>query len=185
MRRRSWLTAAAGAIACALASCSSTSPLTTSPPATYQGMTAVDPPAGKPNWVVKRAIEVGDVTGSPAPDASSPPAVGADAFRQALERSLEEAGYLASGVKSKARYRLNASVQELDQPKFTLAENTTVTATVLYRLLGRGTNAQYSITASGTATVDDSAIFGNRLRLADERALQANIETLLKKLQAF
>lgn len=178
MRRKSWPAAAAGAMACTLASC-------TSPPATYQGMTAVDPPAGKPNWVVKGAIEVGDVSGSRAPDGSSPPAVGADAFRQALERSLAEAGYLASAPKAKARYRLNASVQELDQPKFTFADNTTVTATVLYRLLGRGTNAQYSVTASGTATSDDSAIFGRRLHLADERALQANIETLLKKLQAF
>lgn len=183
MRQRSWPAAAAVAMACTLASC--TSPPATYQPATYQGMTAVDPPADKPNWVVKGAIEVGDVSGSRAPDASSPPAVGADAFRQALERSLAEAGYLASGPKAKARYRLNASVQELDQPKFTFAENTTVTATVLYRLLGQGTNAQYSVTASGTATADDSAIFGRRLHLADERALQANIETLLKKLQAF
>ncbi|MDE1969725.1 MAG: hypothetical protein KGI92_12545 [Alphaproteobacteria bacterium] len=163
-------------IACLLAAC-------TSPPATTQGMVAVDPPAGKPNWVVKNAVAIGDVIGSQAPDASSPPAVSADAFRQALERSLEEAGYLASG--RKLHYHLDATLQELDQPKFSIADDTTVTATVLYRLIGPGTDARYTVTASGTASFDESAMFGTRLRLADERALRANIETLLEKLQKF
>lgn len=176
MRHGGWEGMAASVLACVLAAC-------TSPPATPQGMVAVDPPAGKPNWVVKNAVAIGDVIGSRAPDASSQPAVGADAFRQALERSLEEAGYLASG--RKPRYQLNATLQELDQPKFSIADDTAVTATVLYRLIGQGTNAQYTVTARGTATFDESAMFGTRLRLADERAVEANIETLLKKLQAF
>ncbi|MGH7015238.1 MAG: hypothetical protein ACREEL_13990 [Stellaceae bacterium] len=176
MARGNGLSMVAVGIACALASC-------TSPPATTQGMVAADPPAGKPNWVVKNAVVVGDVAGSRPTDASSPPAVGADAFRQALEQSLKSSGYLATG--RKPRYHLDAALQELDQPKFALTDDTTVTATVLYRLIGLGTNAEYSVTASGTATFDESAIFGTRLRLADERALQANIETLLKKLHRF
>lgn len=176
MRRSGWGSATVIAFACLLAAC-------TSPPATTQGMVAVDPPAGKPNWVVKKAVAIGDVIGSRAPDASSRSAVGADAFRRALERSLEEAGYLASS--RKPRYHLDATLQELDQPKFSIADDTTVTATVLYRLIGPGTNAQYTVTASGAATFDESAMFGTRLRLADERALRANIETLLEKLQKF
>ncbi|MGH7008450.1 MAG: hypothetical protein ACRED7_08610 [Stellaceae bacterium] len=172
---------AAMTFACLLTAC--TSPPTTSPPATPQAMVAADPPAGKPNWVVKHAVAVGDVIGSRAPDASPPPAVGTDAFRQALEQSLQSAGYLA--LRPKPRYHLDATLQELDQPKFSIADDTTVTATVLYRLIGPGTNAQYSVTASGTATFDESAMFGKRLQLADERAVQANIEALLAKLQKF
>jgi hypothetical protein len=172
MVRRSWGgTGAALAIACALASC-------TTPPATPQAMTASVALASKPNWVVRKAIAVGDVT-----DASGHSVVTADALRQALEQSLATAGYLAAG--SKSHYRLNATLQEIDQPPFTLTDDATVTSTVLYRLVGPGTNAQYSVTASGTATFDDSAIFGKRLQLASERALQANITALLKKLQTF
>ncbi len=133
--------------------------------------------------MVKNAVAVGDVIGSRAPDASSPPAVGADAFRQALERSLNEAGFLASS--HKPRYHLDATLQALDQPKFSIADDTTVTARVQYRLLGPGTDAQYTVISSGTATFDESAMFGKRLQLADERAVQANIEELLRKLQAF
>lgn len=182
MTRNGGRRAATIAVAWALASCTSP-PLVTTTPATSQGMVAVDPPAGKPNWVVKKAVAIGDVVGSRPPDASSPPAVGADAFRGALEQSLQSAGYLASGPKP--RYHLNATLQVLDQPHFTIADDTNVKATVLYRLTGPGTNAQYTVTSNGTATFDESAMFGTRLRLADERAVQANIEMLLKKLQAF
>jgi len=182
MRRSGWGSATAIVIACLLAAC--TSPLTTSPPATSQGMVAADPPAGKPNWVVKGAVAVGDVIGSRVPDASTPPAVGADAFRHALEQSLEEAGYLALSSR-KPRYHLDATLQELDQPKFSIADNAIVTARVQYRLIGPGTEAQYTVTSNGTATFDESSMFGTRLRLADERALQANIEQLLVRLQAF
>jgi hypothetical protein len=171
MMRRAWLGLAAGAIACALASC-------TTPPATPQAMTATETPAGKPNWVVKRAIALGEVT-----DASGHSVVTADAFRQALEQSLAAAGYLAD--RPKPHYRLNATLQELDEPSFTLTENVSVTSTVLYRLVGPGTNAQYSVTTSGAATFDDSAVFGKRLQLASERALQANIAVLLQRLQKF
>lgn len=176
MVRRIQRRAAIVALAGVLAAC-------TSPPATPQAMVAADPPAGKPNWVVRHAVAVGDVVGSRAPDASSRPAVGGDAFRHALEQSLQAAGFLAPG--SKPHYHLDATLQELNQPHFTIADNTTVTATVLYRLIGPGTRAQYTVTASGTATFDESAMFGTRLQLADERAVQANIEELLRKLQAF
>lgn len=173
---RNWRSAAFIAVVCLLASC-------TSPPATSEGMTAADPPAIKPNWVVKSAIAVGDIAGGGATNASGQLEVGSDAFRQALQQSLQAAGYLAAGPKP--RYRLSATLQELDEPKFALTDDTTVSATVLYRLIGRGANAQYSITTSGTATFDESAIFGKRLQLASERALQANIGTLLQKLQKF
>ncbi|MDE1904151.1 MAG: hypothetical protein KGI46_09870 [Alphaproteobacteria bacterium] len=180
MRHGGWISMAA-ALACLLAAC--TSPLTTPPPATPQAMAAADPPAAKPNWVVKHAVAIGDVVGSLAPDASSPSAVGADAFRQALEQSLQSAGYLASG--GKPHYHLDATLQELDQPKFSLTDDTAVSARVQYRLIGPGTDAQYTVISNGTATFDESSLFGKRLQLADERAIQANIEQLLAKLQKF
>lgn len=171
VRKRLASIAAALAMASALASC-------TTPPATPQGMTATEAPAAKPNWVVKKAIAIGDVT-----DASGHSVVTAAGFQQALEQSLAAAGYLADGPKP--RYRLNATLQDLDQPSFTLTKTVTVASTVLYRLTAPGTNAQYSVTTNGTATFDEAAIFGKRLQLASERALHANIETLLGKLQKF
>ena len=176
MRHGGWASMATSALVCMLAAC-------TSPPATSQGMTAVDPPAGKSNWVVKNAVAVGEVAGSRPTDASSPPAVAADVLRQALEQSLGEAGFLASS--HKPRYHLDAALQALDQPKFSIADDTTVTVRVQYRLIGPGTDAQYTVTSNGTATFDESSMFGTRLHLADERALRANIETLLEKLQKF
>lgn len=191
MSRRFRLCVAMAALACALASCTVppddmacavvSCPV---PQATPQAMTAADPPAVKPNWVVKRAIAVGDVAVPRAPKGdASPSPVGEDAFRQALQNSLKNAGYLAAGPKP--RYRLNATVQQLDRPPFSLKGSVTVISTVLYRLVGPGTNAQYSVTAGGAATYDQATAFGKRLQLASERALQANIETLLAKLQKF
>lgn len=155
----------------ALASC-------TTPPATPQGMSATVAPAAKPNWVVRRAIAIGSIT-----DVSGHSAVTAASFRQALEQSLAKAGYLA--MRPKPRYRLGAALQQFDEPPFTLTGNVGVTVTVLYRLTGPGTNAQYSITDSGAATFDEATAFGKRVQLASERALRANIEALLDKLQKF
>jgi len=129
-----WKAMAALALAGALVGC-------TAPPVTPAAMVVADPPAIKPNWVVKQAVAIGDVAVVAAPNAAAAPAVGADALRQALERSLAAAGYLAD--RPKPRYKLDATLQELDQPRFSLAKDTTVTATVLYRLIGPGTNAQY------------------------------------------
>lgn len=171
--------AAALAIGVALASCTTPPPATpTALPATPQAMSAVKVPAAKPNWVVRRAIAVGNVT-----DVSGHSAVTAAALRQALEQSLATAGYLAA--RPKPRYRLAAALQELTQPRFTLTGNVDVTATVLYRLTGPETTAQYSVTESGAATFDEAPVFGRRVQLASERALQANIEALLAKLQKF
>jgi hypothetical protein len=141
-------------------------------------MSAIVAPAPRPNWVVRRAIAIGDVT-----DVSGHSPVTAVTFRQALERSLAISGYLAAGPK--ARYRLDAALQELALPRFTLTGNVGVTATVLYRLTGPGTDAQFSVTESGAATFDESTAFGKRVQIASERALQANIEALLAKLQKF
>lgn len=180
--------AVAAAMACALASCSMPPDCAVMscpvPAATPQGMTADDPPAVKPNWAVRRAIAVGDVAVFRAPKGNILPSpVGEDAFRQALQSSLESAGYLATGPKP--HFRLNATLQELDRPPFRRTGSVVVTSTVLYRLVGPGMDAQYSITTGGAATDDQAKEFGMRLQLASERALQANIEMLLAKLQKF
>jgi hypothetical protein len=172
MTRQRWVRLALTlAMAGALGSC-------TAPPVTPQGMSAIAAPAARPNWVVRRAIAIGNVT-----DVSGHSPVTAASFRQALEQSLVTAGYLAT--RPKPRYRLDAALQQFDEPPFTLTGNVSVTVAVLYRLSGPGTNAQYSITDSGAATFDEGTAFGQRVQLASERALQANIEALLDKLQKF
>ncbi|MDE2227917.1 MAG: hypothetical protein KGL11_02605 [Alphaproteobacteria bacterium] len=177
MARPSWRSVAALAVAAwTLAACAA--------PATHEGMTAPVAATAKPNRVLKGAIAVGDVTGGAATDPMAASRVGNGALQQALQDSLAQAGYLAPTPKA-ARYRLNATLQELDQSGFTLTADATVKSTVLYRLVGRGANAEYPVTATGTATFQDSSIFETRLRIANERSIQANIEQLLKQLHAF
>ena len=63
----------------------------------------------------------------------------------------------------------------------------TVTASVAYRLTDTATGAvvyQDTRTSLGTASLNDAIMNANRLRIADERALRANIRKLIEDLYA-
>ena len=83
------------------------------------------------------------------------------------------------------RYRLDTMLLTLQRPYAGFAM--TVTATIAYRLTEVATGAVvYSSTLStiGTASLNDAVMNDVRLRIADERAIQANIRRLVEELYA-
>jgi hypothetical protein len=108
--------------------------------------------------------------------------IGSTEFQEALVRTLTLAG-LASA--QSGRFRLDATLLSLERPYAGFAM--TVTASVAYRLTDTATGAvvyQETRTSLGTATLNDAVLNENRLRIADERALRANLRKLIEDLYA-
>jgi hypothetical protein len=108
--------------------------------------------------------------------------IGSAEFQDALVRTLMLAN-LASP--QGGRFRLDATLLGLSRPFAGFAM--TVTASVAYRLTDTATGAvvyQETRTSLGTASLNDAIMNANRLRIADERALRANIRKLIQDLYA-
>ena len=108
--------------------------------------------------------------------------IGSAEFQDALVRTLTLAN-LASP--QGGRFRLDATLLGLSRPFAGFAM--TVTASVAYRLTDTATGAvvyQETRTSLGTASLNDAVMNANRLRIADERALRANIRKLIQDLYA-
>lgn len=108
--------------------------------------------------------------------------IGSAEFQEALVRTLMFAN-LAGAQGS--RFRLDATLLGLERPYAGFAM--TVTASVAYRLTDTATGAvvyQDTRTSFGIATLNDAITNVNRLRMADERALRANIRKLIEDLYA-
>jgi hypothetical protein len=108
--------------------------------------------------------------------------IGSAEFQDALVRTLMLAN-LASP--QGGRFRLDATLLGLSRPFAGFAM--TVTASVAYRLTDTATGAvvyQDTRTSLGTASLNDAIMNANRLRIADEQALRANIRKLIEDLYA-
>ena len=108
--------------------------------------------------------------------------VGSADFQEALVRTLTFAN-LAN--QQNGRFRLDAVLLRLERPYAGFAM--TVTASVAYRLTEVATGAvvyQETRTSLGSASLNDAVTNTNRLRIADERALRANIRKLVEDLYA-
>ena len=108
--------------------------------------------------------------------------VGSADFQEALVRTLTFAN-LAN--QQNGRFRLDAVLLRLERPYAGFAM--TVTASVAYRLTEIATGAvvyQETRTSLGSASLNDAVTNTNRLRIADERALRANIRKLVEDLYA-
>jgi len=154
-------------------------------PASYTSMvpelaTADLGPGPAPSY--RGAITVASV--SIGTDTSTPwtSQIGSAEFQDALVRTLTLAN-LASP--QGGRFRLDATLLRLERPFAGFAM--TVTASVAYRLTDTATGAvvyQDTRTSLGTASLNDAIMNANRLRIADERALRANIRKLIEDLYA-
>lgn len=58
-----------------------------------------------------------------------------------------------------------------------------MTADVTYKVSGAGTNATYPIKSTAKASFSDSAIAVDRMRIANERAMQQNIKQFLQAMR--
>jgi hypothetical protein len=99
-------------------------------------------------------------------------------FKAALEASLQASGYLAS---SGPRYQIDAEIRNLDQPVIGLDFD--VVADVTYKVSGGGATREYPVKAKGHASFSDSPIAVDRIRIANERAMQENIRQFLQGLK--
>jgi len=146
--------------------------------ATPQGMSVGAGAIGNPLPKYRQAMEVRSVTGGAMMNALTLPGVSNEPLKEALEASLRANGYLASGG---AKYFIDAEIKNLDQPIIGL--DLDVVAVVTYKVSGAGTSASYPIRGQGKAGFADSPIATDRLRIANERAMQDNIGQFLRALR--
>lgn len=127
------------------------------------------------------AVDVGDVKGGKESGFMSQ--VASDEFRAALIHSLENAGFLAK--QPSARFRVKVAILSFRQPL--VGVNMTVTSNIRYTVTDTKTNAvvfDEQIAAPYTATMGDSILGEKRLRIANEGAARASIQSLIAKLNA-
>jgi len=126
----------------------------------------------------RNAIAVRTVSGGQAMNIMTVPGVPNEPFKAALESSLAARGYLASSGTPK--YYIDAEIQNLEQPLIGLDYD--VTASVIYKVSGAA-SATYPISTKGSAAFSDSLIGADRIRVANERAMQQNIKAFLQALK--
>jgi hypothetical protein len=149
-------------------------------PASQQSMSVSmqDFPA-KLNATLKEQLVVSNVTGGKETNPMWTSQVDAQGFKGALDKSIAMVGYKASDA-SKAKFNVDATLQDLNQPIFGLTFD--VVSTVLYTVTGEGKQRQIPVTATGTATTSDAFIGVERLRIANERSIKENIKQFLQKI---
>ena len=113
--------------------------------------------------------------------------VSAVALQQALESSLHAVGMVPPAPLPAPRFELKAQLLQLEQPLVPVA-GVTVGVAVLYTLTDRSGDAgrvvyQRRIANEEKADLGDALLSpSERLRIANERALRANIGLLLREL---
>lgn len=141
---------------------------------TVSSGTIVNPSAKYRNAVAVRTVRGGQVM-----NALTVPTVSNEPFKAALESSLAANGYLARGGKPK--YTIDVEIKDLNQPLIGLDYD--VTSTVVYKVSSAGTIKQYPIVAKGSASLSDSPLGADRMRVANERAMKQNIRQFLEALR--
>jgi hypothetical protein len=127
----------------------------------------------------RNAIAVRSVTGGQVMNVLTVMGVANEPFQAALESSLAANGLLArSGT---PKFYIDAKIVNLDQPLIGL--DLDVTANVSYEVSGAGATASYPIKTTARATFSDSPIAADRMRVANERAMQENIRQFLQALR--
>jgi hypothetical protein len=108
--------------------------------------------------------------------------MGSSSFVTALAHSLAAAGYLAPDPDA-ATVVVTATVERFDQPLKGI--NYDITSKVRYTVSANGEIRDIPIVATGSATLVDHVVAAERLRIANERAVKANIRAFLDKLAAW
>ena len=127
-------------------------------------------------------VSIGTVSGGHDTNPLWMSKVGNDEFARALRDSFAAAGLLAEGPEAGV-YTLSANLQRLKQPAFGF--DMKVTATVGYQLRERGSGLQVfesQVVTPYTADMGDAFLGFERLRLANEGAIRANIQRLIEEL---
>jgi hypothetical protein len=127
---------------------------------------------------LRNAVRVGTVSGGGETNPAWLSNVSAADFRTALEQSLAAHGMAATGP---GRYTIDVDLLTVDRPIF--AFDMTVSATILYTITGTGGRVEETVvTPPYTEKFSDTPFGPERLRLAVEGAMRANIDALIKRL---
>lgn len=148
--------------------------------ASFEKMIATQPAAQTPtNKSLLNNIVVTTVAGGRETNPLLASQVNNESFRQALESSLKRADLYSN----EAKYKLAVNLIELKQPL--LGFDLTVTCNTHYRLENPSSDKPLfdkNIITSYTATVSDAFIAIERLKIANEGAVKANITEFIKEL---
>ena len=159
--------------ALALASCAFT--------AQVGGMVAVPSSQLDANSQLQSAVSLGNILGGQGTQGLRASEVGSLAFEEALRQSMAAQGILAQ---DEARFRLDAQLEGIVHPLF--GYNMTVTSTVNYTLTEIATSSvvfQQEISESDTAALAVAFSGEDRLRLALEGSIKANITSFIELLR--
>ena len=139
-------------------------------------------------WVpdaLQRQVSVATVKGGQETDRWWGSKVSALTLQQALDESLYAVGMKALAPEPAPRFELQAELLQLDQP-LVPAVGVTVGVAVSYTLVDKASGKavyQRRIANTDEARFSEAIVSPNeRLRIANERALQANIDLLLRDL---
>lgn len=127
-----------------------------------------------PLW---KSTGIGDITGSAKTNRLWKSKIPKQVFENALRQSLNLHAILSEGS---GKYKISAMLKELRQPFIGI--ELAVTARVKYkvtRTLDKVIVFEREITVTNTTNLDDSYVFSNRLKLANEGAIKANIKKFI------
>ena len=154
-------------------------------PARIDQMTAHATPQQRIGQTPLRSnVAVKDVAGGKETNPMWVSNVGNSEFEQALEGSLRDAGLLPNG-KQAGKYLLIAHLERVDQPM--AGFDMTVTVGVMYSVIERTTGKEIltrRISVPYTASFSAAFAGTERLRIANEGAVRANITKLIEELFA-
>ena len=145
---------------------------------------ALTDPAGL-NPALAGAVCVGEVKGGEETDPLLQSEVDDAGFRGALVASMRNQGLLA-GSDDACGYRVDANILGVGQPIAGL--DMTVTAYVNYTVIDRASGDPYllaTVTTPHTARFGEAFLGMDRLRMANEGAVRANIREFLTRLMAY
>jgi hypothetical protein len=126
---------------------------------------------------LRNAVRIGTVTGGGETNPAWLSNVSAADFRTALEQSLAAHGMKATGP---GRYAIDAELLSVERPIF--AFDMTVSATIRYTVTGTGGRIEETVVTPYTVKFSDTPLGPERLRLAVEGAMRANIDAFIKRL---
>lgn len=151
-------------------------------PARIDKMTVAGQPSQRiAETPLRSNLAIRDVTGGKETNPMWKSNIGSTEFEQALEISLRAVGLLAD--RQAGNYTLTAQLESVDQPFVGL--DMTVTASVSYVVSERATGKDVfkrTFTVPYTASFGDAFVGVERLRLANEGAIRANITQLIDEL---
>jgi hypothetical protein len=165
----------------ALAACARPSEFVLGPPDLVGLDLARGPAPSYRNAISVAPVSVGADTGLPWRGHIGPPEV-----QDALARTLAATGLAAAGLAaSNGRFRLDTTLLTLERPYAGWAM--TVTANIAYRLTEVASGRvvyNNTISTPGTASLNDAITNEARLKIADQRAITANLRRLVDELYA-